>query len=225
MHRDPDASPFNALPPVVVALSLLILGIELLFQAGERHLLGGPAAVGWRLAALQDWGVDGRIFDWMLENRRLLPGELLRLVAYPLIHYSFSHALFVIVFVLALGKAVGEIFHPLAVFFGSAAAGALVWALVLDDPYTLAGGYPGVYGLIGAFSFMLWVNLGALGANRMRAFTLIGFLLGIQLLFRLLFGGSNDWLADLAGFGAGFLLSFVLAPGGWARVVARLRQR
>jgi len=29
----------------------------------------------------------------------------------------------------------------------------------------------------------------------------------------------------LAGFAAGFLLSFAVSPGGWSRVVAAIRQR
>ena len=34
---------------------------------------------------------------------------------------------------------------------------------------------------------------------------------------------GNDWVADLGGFVAGFVLSFVLAPGGWAAIRARIR--
>jgi hypothetical protein len=40
-----------------------------------------------------------------------------------------------------------------------------------------------------------------------------------------LFGGSPDWIADLAGFGAGFGLSFLVAPGGPAAILRRLRRR
>ncbi|MEY4697689.1 MAG: hypothetical protein RIT14_2117, partial [Pseudomonadota bacterium] len=39
------------------------------------------------------------------------------------------------------------------------------------------------------------------------------------------FGGGYEWVADLAGFATGFALSFVVSPGGWRRVVAKLRQR
>jgi membrane associated rhomboid family serine protease len=89
----------------------------------------------------------------------------------------------------------------------------------------LFGGYPPVYGLIGAFTFLMWVRLAAAGANRLRAFTLIGVLLAIQFVFGVLFGGGSEWIADIAGFAAGFALSFVVVPGGLARVLARLRQR
>ena len=89
----------------------------------------------------------------------------------------------------------------------------------------LIGAYPPVYGLIGAFTFLLWVRLAAVGANQNRAFLMIGFLLGTQLVFGLAFGGGLDWIADLAGFTTGFFLSFVVSPGGFGRVRDRLRQR
>ena len=34
-----------------------------------------------------------------------------------------------------------------------------------------------------------------------------------------------DWIADVAGFCYGFLMSFVLAPGGWQKVREKLQQR
>jgi membrane associated rhomboid family serine protease len=69
------------------------------------------------------------------------------------------------------------------------------------------------------------VRLGQLGEKQIRAFTLIGFLLAIQLIFGLLFGANSEWVADLAGFAIGFALSIVLVPGGLSRLVERLRQR
>lgn len=228
MTPDPNASPINPLPTVVWALVLPVIAVEALFSLGARGIIGGPGAVGWRLAAFQDYAFSGQVFDWMLSNGRFPPEHLLRFVTYPFIHASFTHALFVVVFILALGKMVGEVFRAwavLVVFFGSAIVGAAVYGGLLNDPLPLIGGYPAVYGLIGAFTFLMWVRLGVQGGNQYRAFTLIGFLLGIQLLFGLLFGASNDWLADLAGFATGFVLSFVVSPGGWGHLRARLRHR
>jgi membrane associated rhomboid family serine protease len=45
------------------------------------------------------------------------------------------------------------------------------------------------------------------------------------LLFGLLFGVGWYWVAELAGFAAGFLLSFVVSPGGIARLRDQIRQR
>ncbi len=228
MSSNPNVSPVNPIPPVVLALVIVIVGIEAVFQMGARGFVGGPEAVGWRLSALQSYAFSGDIMDWMLANNRWPTEHLIRFVSYAFVHVGFAHMLFVVVFLLALGKMVGEIFHPLAVlvvFFGSAVVGALAYGLILDDSMPLIGGYPAVYGLIGAYTFLLWVRLAATGENQMRAFLLIGLLMGVQLVFGLLFGGGNDWLADLAGFCAGFALSFVVSPGGWGRVMDKLRQR
>lgn len=228
MTHDPDAHPLNPLPWIVWALVLPVIAMEAVLSLGARGIVGGPEAVGWRLAAFQDYAFSGQAFDWMLANGRYPPEQLMRFVTYPFVHAGVTHALFVVVFILALGKMVGEIFRPwavLAVFFGSAIVGALAYGLLLDDPVPLVGGFPAVYGLIGAFTFLIWVRLAGTGTNQFRAFSLIGVLLAIQLVFGLLFGGGSDWLADLAGFATGFLLSFVVSPGGWGRVRARLRHR
>lgn len=228
MQPDPNAPALNPLPWIVWALALPVIAMEVVLSLGDRGLAGGPAAVGWRLAAFQDYAFSGQVFDWMLATGRFPPEHLLRFFTYPFLHAGPTHAIFVIVFILALGKMVGEIFRPwavLLVFFGSAVVGAVAYGALLDDPVPLIGGFPAVYGLIGAFTFLMWVRLAGTGTAQYRAFTLIGLLLGIQLVFGLLFGGGNDWVADLAGFFTGFALSFVVSPGGWGRVRSRLRHR
>ncbi|RLJ59439.1 rhomboid family protein [Litoreibacter meonggei] len=227
-NENADASPFNALPPVVIALAAVIAFIEVIFQAGGSGLIGGAQAVGWRLTALEDYSFFGPIWEAMLEKRYFPIEHMQRFVTYPFIHGNFTHAAFAVVIVLAIGKAVGEVFSTLsfiAVFMVSSIFAALIFALVTNTQRPLFGAYPGAYGLIGAFTFLLWVNLAAVGANSMRAFTLIGFLMAFQLVFGLLFGGGYDWVADVAGFVVGFLMSFLVSPGGWARVLTKMRQR
>jgi membrane associated rhomboid family serine protease len=154
--------------------------------------------------------------------------DMLRLVTYPLVQANLTNAIFVVVIFLALGKMVAEVFRWWAivvVFFGSAAFGALVYTAIPVLTAPVIGGYPAVYGMIGAFTFLMWVRLLAQGANQYRAFSLIGILLFMQFIFGAVFGGGTEWVADIAGFVAGFFLSFVVSPGGWSRVQARLRQR
>ncbi len=228
MSDNTPISPINPLPPVVVALVIVIAGVELIFAMGERGFIGGPGAVGWRLSAIQTYAFSGQVLDWMIVNNVYPPEHLMRFVTYSFVHLSFTHMLFVAVLTLALGKMVGEVFGALsllAVWFGAAIVGALVYGLVLQDPRPLVGGYPAVYGLIGAYTFLLWVRLAGTGGNQYQAFSLIALLMGIQLLFGLLFGGGKDWVADLAGFATGFGLSFLVSPGGWRAFVERMRQR
>jgi membrane associated rhomboid family serine protease len=228
MH-DPNAPPLNPLPPVVWALALPIIAMEIVLGLAGRSLIGGAEGVGWRLQALERFAYSPEFMRYLVGTGQYPLDGLHRLLTYPFVHGSTVHAVFVVVILLALGKMVGEVFRwwaVLAVFLGSAVAAAGIYTAVLPGvSQPLVGGYPAVYGLIGAFTFLLWVRLAAGGANRYRAFTLVGFLLGAQLLFGMLFGGGWEWVADLAGFATGFLMSFVVSPGGWRRVVERLRQR
>lgn len=225
--KNADVSPFNAMPPVVVALAAVIFVIEAAFQLGAAGLVGGARAVGWRLDALQDYAFFPRILGAMWERGYFPLEHMQRFVTYPFVHRSFIDAAFGCVIILAIGKSVGEVFGPvrfLVVFFASAALGALVYGFTGDE-FPLLGAYTGGYGLIGAFTFLMWVSLAATGENELRAFTLIAFLMGIQLVFGLLFGGGLDWVADLFAFVAGFCLAFLLSPGGWRLVLTKLRQR
>jgi membrane associated rhomboid family serine protease len=229
MDSDHNAPPLNPLPWIVWVLALPMLAMEVVLSLGAAGVVGGPQAIGWRLQAVERFGLFPELLKYQWETGGLPYGELQRLVSYVLVHGSFTHALFAIVMLLALGKMVAEVFRwwgVLVVFLGSAAVGGAAYGLLVPGLRTqLIGAYPGVYGLIGAFTFLIWTKLALVGANRLRAFSLIGILLAVQLVFGLLFGGSWDWVAEIAGFATGFLLSFVVSPGGFRRVVEMVRQR
>ena len=228
MNDEPHQGPVNPLPPVVVALFLLIIGIEVLFWAGSSGLFRDPTAVGWRRDAILTYGFSADVFRQMWDLNQWPLEHVIRFVTYPFVHGAFTHALFAGVILLAMGKMVAEVFGAipmLLIFVCSGAGGALGYSLLMQDTVLLFGGFPPVYGLIGAFTFILWRSLSVVGANQMRAFSLIGFLMGFQLLFVILFDAQSDWVADLCGFATGFLLSFVVAPGGWGSLLARIRNR
>lgn len=221
-------SPFNKLPVVVVILFVIMAGIELTLTAGAAGFVGGPEAIGWRLGLVRDWGFSGDLFDAMLAQGYWAPEHLARLVTYPFIHLSFTHALVAIVLMLALGKLAAEVMGPLAMlalFVLSGVGGALAYALLLDDPVWLVGAYPPVYGLIGGYSFLMWRKLGAAGGQQMQAFSLIAMLMGLQLVWSLFTSVGYGWVAEFSGFICGFVLCFLCAPGEWARILQRLRQR
>lgn len=229
MRHPDDEPPLNALPPVVVALAGLIVAIELVFQAGAHGLTGGPAAVGWRLDAVRNFAFSGPVLDWMIGQGRWPPDQVWRFVTYPFVQPGLGDTVMVIVFLLALGKLVGEHFGAVAVlvvFFVSAIFSALAYWLLLDTDQPLFGGYPAVYGLIGTFTFLKWLGLGAAGQSRLGAFQLIAVLVGVQIFFGLISrGGYLGWVGNLAGFAAGFAVSFLLVPGAVTRLRNRLRQR
>lgn len=224
--QDHNAPPFNPLPPVVWALALPMIALEIVLQIGEAGIAGGPDAVGWRMEAITKIAFVPDLWREMWQLGSFPAEHLARLVAYPFVHGSLTHAAFAVVILLALGKFVGEVLRfwaVLVVFFGATLAGALAYG-VLTTPMPLFGAYPGDYGLVGAFSYLMWLRLAGSG-KEYRAFSMIGLLLGAQLIFGVIFGGGWDWVGDLAGFVAGFALTVLVAPGGIPRLMDHLRQR
>lgn len=224
--QDLSAPPLNPLPPVVWALALPMIAMEIVLQLGVSGVAGGPDAVGWRLEAITWLAFVPDLWREMLTLGQFPPEHLARFVGYPFVHANLTHTVFAVVILLALGKFVGEVLRfwaVLVVFFGAAAAGALAYGF-WAGPAPLFGAYPPAYGLVGAFTYLMWLRLAGSG-REYRAFTMIGFLLAAQLLFGLLFGGGQEWIADLAGFVAGFALTILVVPGGVGRLMDRLRQR
>ncbi|MEP1588330.1 MAG: rhomboid family intramembrane serine protease [Tateyamaria sp.] len=222
-----DPSPINPLPPAVWLLFIALALPELAFSVGEAGLIGGPQAVGWRLNALNDYAFSGIAFDFMIDNGRLLPEHLLRFVTYPFVFGSFTSSIFAGVILLAMGKMVGEVLGGFAVilmFFLSGIFGALVFGLLTNEPW-LVGAYPCVYGLIGTYTFLYWQRQVASGGPQGQAFMLIGVLMGIQLIFGVLFQVGYEWVGELAGFVAGFALTALVVPGGMRRLLGVLRRR
>jgi len=219
--------PLNPLPPVVWALALPMIVLEGLLQLADAGLAGGAEGIGWRITVVNRMAFSPELMGWMWETGRWMPAELARLVAFAFVHVSLMHAAFAVVFVLALGKFCAEVFRPAAIaaiFLGSSAGAALIYT-GFGQVVPLVGGYPGAFGLIGAFTFLLWLRLGAGGGASWRAFSLIGMLMLVRLIFGIFFGVGPDWIADLAGFAVGFGLSFLLVPGRPKRLMARLRER
>lgn len=227
MKTAPNAPPLNPLPWVVWALALPIIAMEAVLALRESGLTGA-GAIGARVEALQHLAVSPEMIRWMYENGTWPLDGLIRFVTYPFVQGSTTQAVFVVVILLALGKTVGEQFRwwaVLAVFFASSIVAAIGFSALPFMEAPLYGGYPGNYGLIGAFTWQLWTRLQGTGSTQYRAFSMIGFLMGAQLVFALAFGTGPWWVAELIGFATGFGLSFAVNPKGWALFLARLRKR
>lgn len=233
MRHGIDESPLNPLPAAVWALVLPIMAAEIAFGLASAGFMGGGQGIGLRPAALERTAFAPEMLLRLWQYGEFGWQPLLRMITYPFVHYGLTHAAFVVVFALALGKQLAEVFRPSGVvilFFGCAVVSALIYTLLAAvlpvrlNP--LVGGYPPVYGFVGAFTFLLWTRLAQTGGNRFRAFALIGMLLIFQLVFGLVFGSAGTaWIAEIAGFGIGFLLSPLVLPGGITRFRRILRQR
>ena len=180
--QDHNAPPLNPLPPVVWALALPMIALEIVLQAGAAGLAGGPDAVGWRIDAITRAAFVPDLWREMLSLGQYPPEHMARFIAYPFVHGNLTHTAFAVVILLALGKFTAEVLRfwaVLVVFFGAAIAGALAYGL-LTTRVPLFGAYPGDYGLVGAFTYLMWLRLAGSG-REYRAFSMIGLLLAAQL--------------------------------------------
>lgn len=229
-QRDPAASPLNPLPAAVWALLVPLAGVELVLLAAAQGWIGGPAGLGWRIAAIQRLAFVGEVQAWMLETRHAPPRQLLRYLAYPWVQPGSLAALFALALVAGLGKAVAEGLGTrvlLVVALAAPALAALVFGLIMGghELAWLIGAVPLMMGLVGAYTWMLWARAAGDPARQRRAFGLIGALMLARLGFGLLAETGYGWIADLAAFGAGFGLAWALHSGRFAMLRDRLRQR
>lgn len=223
-----DQSPFNPLPPVIVVLALAMVAVEAVLGLAQAGFLGGPEGIGWRLEAVERFAFAPRVAELVFERGVLAPEVLMRFVSYVFVHGSLGHAAFGVVILLAMGKFAGEVLDGVAlavIVVLSAVMGALVFGVTVRANIPLYGSYPAAYGLIGAYTAIVFVALGRAGERQLAAFRLIGILVAIQLVFAALFGADPSWIADLSGFVTGFVLTPLLAPGGWAALMRRIRTR
>jgi rhomboid protease GluP len=231
LNPDHNASPFNAVPPLVVALALVMAGIECWLSAGTAGIVGGPEAVGWRTEALHRFAFSGPLFHWMLESPGRTSVDILkRFVTYPFVNGSFTQMIFAVVITLGLGKFVGEIYRQSAVavvWLASTVTAALAYAFLTGSQIALNGGMPPAYGLIGSYTFALWMRAQMTGQPPWMAFRLIGLLMLLQIGFGLVPGGGlgPQVVAEIAAFATGFIVSFIIRPGGLAALADRLRRR
>lgn len=213
-HPDADAPFFNDIPPLVVILAGLIGVIELAFQLGEAGLIGGREAVGWRVELVNRFGFYNAAAQAMYGLQQFLPDQVMRFVTYPFFHRGWQDALFSAVFILALGKFVGDRTHwgnLLATFVVSSAVTALVASFVFGPQYLLLGAWAPVCGWIGALTWLLWLQGRADGQIPVQAFALVAGLGVIQLIFYVLFGAAGlfEWAV---GFASGIAVFAVLQP-------------
>lgn len=228
-----NQSPINALPPVIVVICVVMGMVELAFGAGAQGLAGGPEAIGWRLQAIQSYAFAPPVLDAVWARGDYGIDMIRRFVTYPFVHGSFSGAAFGIALILALGKFVGDAFGnvvTLLLLLLTTVFGALVFGVVLTGPSeVLLGAFPPAYGLIGAYTYLIWLHLGRSGENQLAAFRLIGVLMGLQLIFGVIgsFAGGvpKTWIAEVAAFVFGFVVAPLMAPGGWTAFLDRMRDR
>ena len=167
--------------------------------------------VVYLLTALASGSFDIRI-DVLIRygakvNELIVEGELYRLLSSAFLHGDFTHILFNMYALFALGKIVEEAMGTgrfLLVYFISALGGGVM--SFLFTPNVSVGASGAIFGLLGAV--MMMALLGKSGVNR-RMFPRILLLLFINL-FSGFSSSSIDNFGHIGGLLAGILVSFAI---------------
>ena len=217
----------NPIPTAILAILSGIVLVEVFLFFGFRDLVGKSGVAAERLFLIQNYGVPPDLANWMFETSNFSIDYVLRFITYPFVNLSSLSVVFAAVLLLALGKMVGEVLSALSViliWFLSTTLAAFFYSISATNGQILVGSYPGVYGFVGAYTFISWITLRlAKNKNQSQAFSLIVALMSVQLLFSFLFGTGQLWIADFAGFVIGFIISFFVSPGGIKGVLSILR--
>ena len=224
--------PFNPVSPVVVVLVVAMVAVELVFQAAENRLIGGPMAEGWRVEMMRFFGFHKAVFDHISLGGEIEPKVVWPFFSYLFINRTFMHMLVATALILAMGKMIADMFSGLAVlviFVACGLAGALAFGIFSKaGGFPLIGAYPVFYGFIGTFTWIQIFELRGQGKSIFPAFYALISLAVLRVGFTLYAGVANDWMADLAGLIVGFLLAYILAPDGKDRIrgwVRAIRER
>lgn len=200
-------------PAAIWTLAGIFVGIEILLQ-----LLGPEVRfdVAYRLFAFFDWRLEAA-----LGGQTPTPALFWSFFTHAFLHGGLAHLGMNTVIFLALGahlaRAVGTP-ATLWLFFGTAAAGALTFGLIVGPELRyvpMVGASGGLFGFLGAMKRWEWryVSANALPTRRfwstMLALVLINVLLSLGLGLE---GGGVAWEAHLGGFVAGWLAGGALTP-------------
>lgn len=202
--------------PVVWLFAGLFVGIELLLTLGDIGVLGRD--LRWRMYELfAFWDV---YFDAAVSGQQVSAQLYWSFVTHAFFHGGLLHLAMNTAVFLALGshlgRAVGEQ-AMLALFFGTAIGGALVFGIVADTGFRfipMVGASGALFGFLGAIKRWEWRYISTHKLPKQRFWRTIGALLLVNVLLSVGLGGGPGvaWEAHLGGFLAGWALAGLMHP-------------
>lgn len=206
--------PPGRLAPVVLAIALVCIVVELALVGADRRMFGSPL---WRSLAYQ-YGAfwPGLLHDWV-PNYAAQPVAMF--VSYAFLHSGLGHLAGNMVTLLALGEIaverVGQRGFVLIYVASALAGGACYGALTAAQPMVGASG--ALFGLAGAW--VVWSYFDA-APGRARLWALLRMslgLTGLNIALWYILDGALAWQTHLGGFVAGAVMALLLARSGRSR--------
>ena len=159
---DYNRSPIvNPIPTSILLIFFGIILVEAFLVFGFGGPLGKTDTTIERLTLVQNYGVPPNLATWMFETGNFSIDYVSRFIVYPFINLSGLSVVFAAVLLLALGKMVGEVFTSFSViliWLLSTFFAAFFYSISATDEQILVGSFPGVYGFVGAYTFVSWIT-------------------------------------------------------------------
>lgn len=196
-------------------MALVFIAFETVFQMGDAGVLL-PSDI--RIEAYYIGGFWDLYFE-ELRKGQAVPGEFwASFVTHAFLHGSMVHLVMNGVVFLSLGGLLANLLGTwrfLLLYVLTAAAGALLFALITDTNGPLVGASGAIFGFFGILKRWEWRYIQEYQAPQRRFWgTIIGLVaVNVALFFFFPGGGQLAWEAHLGGFIAGFVLGSVLGRG------------
>jgi rhomboid protease GluP len=212
----PQRAQWRPMPRNLLALVLLIVGIELVLQAADLGMVGDQSL---RLRVYVAGAFWSSLFHGQQPLFSLQPVTMF--ITHALLHGGILHLAMNMAILLGLGRLVSDRYGErtvLPLFLLSAIAGGATFALLNVSDIPMVGASGAVFGFLGVWTAWDWHRHRAYGVStRPVVMRGVGLLL-INVVFFFGLGGMVAWEAHLggylAGLGFGFWLERELARDG-----------
>ena len=188
--------------------------IELALEGADLGLWGTPL---WRGIAYHYGAFWTGLLDNWRPNYAAQPAAMF--LTYSFLHGGLWHLagnmMMLAVLGVALSLRMGQ-WVVLGLYFGSAAFGASVFAMLNHSAQPMVGASGALFGLAGAWEMLAWRDLRAAGKGTGPVWRDIGLLAGMNVVWWAITAGQLAWETHLGGFVAGVVLAWMWtrATGG-----------
>ncbi|MEM9210469.1 MAG: rhomboid family intramembrane serine protease [Pseudomonadota bacterium] len=227
--NEPERVPlFLTIPPIALWLAMAVGASEVLFLGAEFGLWGGPDALSWRSIGTQTYGYSSPVLERMISLGHFSWDKIIRPFSYPFVSSGWREALITFVITVGAGKYAAErmnVFPFVTLIVCTTVFGAFAFTLFTSETAVLTGGLSVAFGLLGFFAFWEAKKARYNGNSMLPAFRLPLFLLSIDIILTLVFGGVHFWVARAGALASGFVLGFLVNRKGefsWTVLKKRL---
>ena len=226
-----NAAPFNKMPTAVLIAIGLIGVLELFFQGANSGIVQNVDGVALRNRWIHLFGFHMGHIETMWITSEVNINGLYQAFTFNFVQRNLPSALIGLALFAALGKYVAERRGQLcfvATLLLAPLFGLICYVFISPPLGPIVGIFPAVFGLIGGFTIEQIERRREDDEPILPAFSLITFLMMVQLIYFFLFGTSTEWIAEFFAFVAGCGIALIIGDqneGRRRKILQKIRSR